>query len=133
MCHLVQCSHLNLLTNNYHLPIKRGSIPSFDLTLQCLMETPNENDDNNTAMNTPTRFPSPRRRLVTPLCKQIEENPRLRNTKRTLPTPLRNAIKAAPPLKKTKQALPTPVRRAIHQNQHFVKLKNLCPLQFVKT
>ena len=52
-----------------------------------------------TAMNTPTRFPSPRRRLVTPLCKEIEENPRLRNTKRTLPTPLRNAIKAAPPLK----------------------------------
>ena len=71
-------------------PIKRGSIPSFDLTLQCLMETPNENDDNNTAMNTPTRFPSPRRRLVTPLCNEIEENPMLRNTKRTLPTPLRN-------------------------------------------
>ena len=88
-------------------PIKRGSIPSFDLTLQCLMETPNENDDNNTAMNTPTRFPSPRRHLVTPLYKEIEENnPRLRNTKRTLPTPLRNAIKAAPLLK---QALPTPV------------------------
>ena len=67
-------------------------------------------------MNTPTRFPSPRRRLVTPLCKEIEENPRLRNTKRTLPTPLRNA---APPFKKTKQALPTPVIRAIQSKPAY--------------